>query len=173
MTNTIISFKQIRAIQWKTFYIDLLRYLQTGQEPKKMSKSSLYRFRKRAELFHLNPEEGKEEILFTTDLVPDELKGIDDKILQPERVYKVVAPNEKDQLILAVYRAELGGGFRGVLSLYRKISAQYIGITRADISKVLSKLETKQLHRPVLGRTITPITEQRRPMDMLQIDLVD
>ena len=138
-----------------------------------MSKSSLYRFRKRAEYFHLSPEEGKAEILFTTSVLPPELAEVDSSIIQPEKTYRVIAPNEKEQLILAVYQSELAGGFRGVLSLYRKISAQYLGITRQDISKVLSKLETKQLKRPTLARTIQPITEQKMPMDFLQMDLMD
>ena len=146
-----------------------------------MSKSSLYRFKQRAEHFHLSTErasanaseEGKEEILFTTNILPPELASVDDKIIQPERTYKVVQPNEKEQVILSIYQSELAGGFRGVLSLYRKISLQYLGITRADISKVLSKVETKQLKRPTLARTIIPITEQKAPMDMLQIDLMN
>ena len=142
-TNTL-SFKALRAIQWDKSYQPLLVYLQQGIEPKKMSKSSLYRFKQRAEMFELDPAEGAEGIIFRTDVLPPELTEVDDKILQPERVYKVVPPNEKEQTILAVYQSELAGGFRGVLSLYRKISAQYLGISRADISKVLSIIRWKR-----------------------------
>jgi hypothetical protein len=63
--------------------------------------------------------------------------------------------------------------FKGVSSLFRKISRGYIGISRRDIGDVLKTFELKQIKRTTQTRDLKPIVEAVRPNQYFQADLVD
>ena len=85
---------------------------------------------------------------------------------------RVVSPDKLKRIIEEVYRAPNLGAFRGVGSFYKRISRQYLGITRADIQRVLAPLETKKVTLKAKPREITPQLDDG-VMDHWKVDLVD
>jgi hypothetical protein len=169
MSINPVKWKSIRSLPWKTLYSPLLAYLIDGTIPEK-SPSSLARFKRLAKKFELN-EDGRLVLITNTPLDTDE-NGENLMEDTPTRSYLVQNPEEKESLILSFFHNVFSGGYKGIESMYKKITAQYIGITRQDISDVLKRIELKQLKRPTLTRDLKPILTSK-PMEFWQIDLVD
>jgi len=167
-----LTFKSLRALHWNDLYVPLHEYLVTGQLPEKTA-SSLTRFKRVAKNFELDPS--TQDIILITNIIPPELLDPDGEPLVEIDLplkFTVVDPRRKKDTIITCFNSVQSGGFKGVESLYRKISSQYLGISRNDIADVLKKMELKQLKRPTLTREIKPILTTR-PMEYWQIDLVD
>ena len=64
------------------------------------------------------------------------------------------------------------GGYSGVEKLWRVPSQAHLGITRKIVRRVLSRVEARQLDRPIQTRVVRPITSLA-PMAHLQSDLLE
>ena len=151
-----MTWKGIRQIRWTDTYEHLYKYLLTSELPTDRSVSSLARFKRLAKNFVLSGD----EVVLETNTIPPELLDEEGNPLVDVKLpmsFLVVKPTEKDQTIQAVYESNLAGGYKGIESLYRKISGQYLGITRQDIAQVLSRQELKLLKRPTQTRDMKPI----------------
>jgi transposase InsO family protein len=75
-------------------------------------------------------------------------------------------------IIEEVYRAPNLGAFRGITALYKRISRQYLGITRQDIERVLAPLETKKVYLKKKPRELIPQLADG-VMEHWKVDLMD
>jgi transposase InsO family protein len=166
-----VKWKSIRGLKWKELYIDLKIYLETGDLPQGKSPSSLSRFKRTATKFEL---ENEDIILLTNTLPPNLLDEDGNPLVDVNLPMKFIVcdPKNKTETIKTFFSSVLGSNYKGIENCYRKISAQYLGITRQDISKVLKRMEIKQLKRPTLQRELKPIIASK-PMEYLQLDLMD
>jgi transposase InsO family protein len=166
-----VKWKSIRGLKWKELYQPLKIYLLTGDLPKGKSASSLSRFKRTANRFEL---ENEDIILLTNTLPPNLLDEDGNPLVDVNLPMKFIVcdPKNKTETIKTFFSSVLGSNYKGIENCYRKISAQYLGITRQDISKVLKRMEIKQLKRPTLQRELKPIIASK-PMEYLQLDLMD
>ena len=160
-------WKSIRALRWDSLYDDLKGWHKGGKVPKKGSDSGLARFKRVAKEFELDGD----DLVLITDVPTPEMASLGFTKAQEPTRYIVVDPKKKDTFVKDVFNNVLAGGFKGVESVYKKIASQYIGISRNDVASVLSRMELKQLKRPILAREIKPITTSS-PMEFWQMDLL-
>jgi hypothetical protein len=97
-----------------------------------------------------------------TNQIPPDLVGEDGEPLieiDLPQVFMVAPPGLKEIIIGSCFSSVFSGGFKGVDSCYKKMAAEYIGITRNDVADFLSRTELKQLKRPTVE---FPPQEQKR-----------
>ena len=165
------TWQAIRRIKWDDTYDALVLLIKKGINTRKSIKA-----KKRLERWTTVFEIDKGHLVYrTTTPQPDQIDSKDGKPLleayKRPKTYRVVPPAQKEDVILKLYHSSADGGFRGVVSLWRKLQAQTIGIIRPDVASVLKRLELKQLQAPVRDRVLTAIIH-KHPMERIQSDVV-
>jgi hypothetical protein len=138
-------------------------YLKDGTVPENGSTSTKYRFRKKCERFFLDKED---QIIFLSNTIPPELTDKEGKpLIHVTLPLKFIVadprPENIERIIGTCFSSTMSGGHKGVDSLYKKISQEYIGISRQDVSDFMKRSELKQLKRPTLMNDLKPILSER------------
>ena len=167
----IVNWKSINRLRFGQLYPDLLAFYQNGTLPPQKGKSAITRFKQHTRTFTWDAKEKK--IYLITDNAPqgEALDGIAKLPIKLE----LLNPNNEgliQDIIVDFFNHPIAGGYRGLESTFAKLKQQYLGITREMVSQVLKKLELKQIRRKANVRELHPILSSR-PMERLQIDLVD
>ena len=167
----IVNWKSINRLRFGQLYPDLLAFYQNGTLPSQKGKSAITRFKQHTRTFTWDAKEKK--IYLITDNAPqgEALDGIAKLPIKLE----LLNPNNEgliQDIIVDFFNHPIAGGYRGLESTFAKLKQQYLGITREMVSQVLKKLELKQIRRKANVRELHPILSSR-PMERLQIDLVD
>jgi transposase InsO family protein len=136
-------------------YQEALQWLLEGVRPARGSQAALARFARRWREAEVREVEGERRVF---------LAG------------REVVPESRVQTVLArLYDDPCTGGNAGADRFYEKVSAAYVGISREDVRRFVSRDETHQVHRRLVNRmrVVRPLPVPEGPRGRWQMDLVD
>jgi len=159
------------GIESQADYDMLKEYLTTGLLPHSMTPSQKTRYKSKFRGFTV---EGDQIAVYANfpplSALNSEGKQVIDVEL-PRRL--VVLPHaEKDDILYELWKKPELSALRSAFSFYKKISEEFLNVSREEITQLVSRIQSKQMSARVVDVIVKPIIKDKI-MQQWEMDLVD
>jgi transposase InsO family protein len=173
-----MNWKSIRSIKWNEddTINRVKKYKKDGTLHNDWSYMKSYRFRKLFEPFTLENNDLYLVIDNTQDLPPYFRDNSGNLLFQVNLPLKFKVLNnekERNEVIDNYYRNIMSNGYRSSKSLYERLSKEFLNVSRRQVEERLKNIEVVQMTMPVNENRITKPIVSERPLQQLEIDLID
>ena len=173
-----INWKSVRSIRWnEDNTIELVKkYKKDGTLPKEWSYMKSYRFKKLFNSFTLENND-LYLVIDNTDDLPDYFTDNNGNLLFQVNLplkFKVLNnEKERNEIIDNYYRNILSNSYRGSKSLYERLSKEFLNVSRRQVEQRIKNIEVVQMTMPVNENKIVKPIVSERPLQQIEIDLID
>ena len=152
-----VRWQSLRSLRWKRLFQPLRQFMLTGDLPEGLPRKLAARVRKLSTQLMLDEVDGEIYLETWTPFPSDTDKDGNSvvEMREPHRL-RLVSEDEIEDIVLETFRAPNLGSFRGPLSIYTRLSRQFLGISRTDVERILAKTETYQITLKTEPKTIVP-----------------
>ena len=186
-SNEPIVWKSIRALKWsRELYEQVKEFVATGKLPPKDEspeglKTRTRRWRKRYRHFAIEAGagvSGAAPLVLVIQRPEDVFWAVDkegNKLFDVPLPYSltVVPDDSKDAILNKVWPELTENAYRSAATFYERLSKQFVGITRDDVTKWLQKQEIHQIYtaapRSVMQPIVTTRCNQQWEMDLIDL----